>query len=386
MGPYVTQMLGDFGAEVIKVEAPEGDILRGIGPHGQQRMGPLFLNLNRNKRSIVLDLKSAGGKTAFLKLAETADVLVYNVRPAAMQRLGLGYEALRAVNPRLIYVGTFGFSQRGRYAAEAAFDDLIQAAVAIPAAMAENSGDIPRYVPTAIADRSVGLYALGVICAALVARARSGIGQAIDVPMFETMTNFVLGDHLYGETFVPAEGGMGYPRMMTPERRPYKTRDGYVCCVVYTDGQWRGFLDLIGEGDLFDSDPRFVDIGARTRHIADLYQLLGKALEARTTAEWRRDLGAIGITVFPMNTFETLLEDPHLADIGFFTEVEHPSEGTLRSMACPSEWSGTPPGVPRPAPRIGEHSREILAEIGYDAAAIAALEQAGVTRGTEWLP
>ena len=189
-------------------------------------MGPLYLGLNRNKRSVVLDLKQAAGREALLRLAETADVLTYNVRPAAMQRLRLAYEDLAAVNPRLIYVGMFGFSQRGRYAPQAAFDDLIQAACALPQAVALGSGDIPRYLPITIADRSVGLYAFGVICAALYARERTGQGQRVDVPMFETMLPSILGDHLYGQTFVPAQGDFGYPRLLSAERRPYQTRDG----------------------------------------------------------------------------------------------------------------------------------------------------------------
>ena len=198
MGPSATQMLADLGADVIKVEPPGGDMLRATGPGGRAGAGPLFLNLNRNKRSIVLDLKRPAGKEALLKLAETADALVYNVRPQAMKRLGLDYEAVRQVNPRIVYVGTFGFSQRGRYAALRAFDDLIQAAVAIPEASVRAGSDVPRYAPLNLSDRATGLYAFGVICAALLARERTGRGQAVDVPMFETTAQMMLGDHLYG--------------------------------------------------------------------------------------------------------------------------------------------------------------------------------------------
>ncbi|MES2537667.1 MAG: CoA transferase [Pseudomonadota bacterium] len=380
MGPSTTQMLGDMGADVIKVESPEGDVVRGVGPNGDRGMGPVFMNVNRNKRSIVLDLKTSEGKAALLKLAAQSDVLIYNVRPAAMVRLGLGYEELRKINPRLIYVGTFGYSQRGRYAPEPAFDDAIQAAVALPQAAMMNGSDVPRYTPVTIVDRSVGLYAMGVVCAALYARERTGTGQSVDVPMFETMANYVLSDHLYGHTFVPPRGDFGYPRLLNVHRRPYKTRDGHVCVVVYTDGQWKNFLGLIGKSAMMETDPRFKDIVTRTTHIEELYKLLSDELEACTTQEWRDALTPLGIPVFAMNTFDTLLDDPHLHDIGFFQEVEHPTEGRIRMMACPSEWSGTPPAIRRHVPRLGEHSREILDEIGYPETAIADMFERGISR------
>ena len=379
MGPYATQILGDLGADVIKVEAPEGDLIRAIGPQGARKMGPLFLAMNRNKRSIVLDLKTGGGRAALLDLARGADVLAYNVRPQAMERLGLGWEALRAVNPRIVYCGMFGFSQRGRYAAKAAFDDLIQAASGLPQVLAMASGDIPRYLPVTIADRTVGIYAFGVICAALYARSQSGEGQRVDVPMFETMVPQVLGDHLFGQTFVPPQGGFGYARLLTPQRRPYATRDGHVCCLVYTDANWRAFLRVIGRPELYDTDPRFATISTRTQHIDALYAMVSDELGRRTTAEVEALLADTDIPVFPMHTLESLLHDPHLADIGFFDEVEHPALGGLRQMAVPSEWSGTPPAAPTPAPLLGQHGREVLREIGYDDARIDALAAQGAT-------
>jgi crotonobetainyl-CoA:carnitine CoA-transferase CaiB-like acyl-CoA transferase len=377
MGPSATQMLGDLGAEVIKIEPPEGDVLRGIGPNGSVGMGPLFLNLNRNKKSVVLNLKSAGAKEIVFALVKKADVLVYNVRPQAMKRLGLGYETLKKINPKLIYVGTFGFSQRGRYAAERAFDDLIQAAVAIPDAVMRNGAEAPKYVPVTIADRAVGLYAFGVICAALVARSRTGEGQSVDVPMFETMAQFVLGDHLYGHTFIPPQGDFGYPRILTPHRRPYETKDGYICCVVYSDAQWRQFLELVGQPDLFDNDPRFKDIGARTKNISHLYAMLGEELKKKTTAEWRSMLGELGIPVFPMHTFETLMSDEHLDDINFFQEIDHPSQGRLKTMACPSEWTLTKPVDISPPPELGQHTDEVLGALGFSADELCDLEKSG---------
>ncbi|SPA56655.1 CaiB/BaiF CoA transferase family protein [Cupriavidus taiwanensis] len=380
MGPSATQMLGDLGADVIKVEPPAGDSTRGIGPCGKDKMGPLFLGLNRNKRSIVLDLKSPQGREALLRLVESADVLAYNVRPQAMQRLGLDYETLAQVNPRLLYVGMFGFSQRGRYAAHAAFDDLIQAATGLPQAVALGTGDMPRYLPLTIADRSVGLYAFGVICAALYARERTGRGQRVDVPMFETMVPYVMGDHLYGETFVPAKGGFGYPRLLSPERRPYRTLDGHVCCLIYHDHHWRAFLEVIGKPQLYESDPRFADITSRTAHITELYGMVSDELARRTTQEWQQLLKEADIPVFPMHTFASLLDDPHLHDIGFFHEADHPAVGRIREMAVPSEWHGTPPARRRHAPSLGEHSREVLREAGYSEAEIDGLMACGASR------
>jgi crotonobetainyl-CoA:carnitine CoA-transferase CaiB-like acyl-CoA transferase len=380
MGPSATQMLADLGADVVKVEPPGGDMLRATGPGGRSGAGPLFLNLNRNKRSIVLDLKQEAGREALLRLAATADALVYNVRPQAMQRLGLGYDAVREVNPRIVYVGTFGFSQRGRYADSRAFDDLIQAAVAIPEASRRAGSEVPRYAPLNLADRATGLYAFGVICAALLARERTGRGQAVDVPMFETTAHMMLGDHLYGHTFVPPRGGFGYPRLLNPQRRPYATKDGLVCLVVYTDAQWKSFMRAVGEAERFERDPRFADGESRTQHVEALYGILAETLTTKTTGEWRALLEPLGIPVLPAHTFESLLEDPHLRDIGFFQQVEHPSEGTLRTMAVPSEWPQSPLPPLRPPPVLGQHSEEVLAEAGYSPGQIQALAESGATQ------
>lgn len=377
MGPSATQLLADLGADVIKIEAPQGDSTRAIGPCGEHGLGPLFLGLNRNKRSVVLDLKQPEAVAMLLRLTQGADVFATNVRPAAMRRLGLGPERLMAANPRLIHVGMVGFSQRGPYAGKAAYDDLIQAATGLAAVVGEAAGEAPRYLPITIADRSVGLYAFGVISAALYARERTGRGQCVEVPMFEAMIPVILGDHLYGRTFVPARGAFSYPRLMSRNRRPYKTKDGYVCCLIYTDKHWETFLNAVGKGELLKTDPRFKNIRTRTQSIDSLYQLVADELAQRTTAEWRALLPESDIPIFPMHTFESLLQDEHLAATGFFRQSVHPVVGPIVETAVPSEWSGTPPHNHRPVPTLGEHTVEVLREAGCTEAEIEALLASG---------
>lgn len=381
MGPYATQILGDMGADVIKVEAPEGDATRKLGPMRSPGMGPLFINANRSKRSIVLDLKKPSGHAALLRLIKSTDVLLYNVRPQAMARLNLSYEDVAAVNPRIIYVGTYGFGQNGPYAARAAYDDLIQGAAGLPTLIMEAGTDVPRYVPCTIADRTTGLSAVNAIAAALYYRERTGEGQSIGIPMFETMVQFVLGDHLGGLTFDPPEGPPGYARLLAKERRPFATKDGYICTLIYNDKQWKNFFALIGQPELFDNDPRFADLASRTRHINALYKLVAEILATRTAAEWLIALDRADIPVMPLHSVASLLDDPHLKAIGFFEMVDHPTEGRVRSMAVPSTWSKSQPQVTRFAPRLGEHSVEVLHEAGFADREIAAMlaEQATVS-------
>lgn len=379
MAPYATQILGDMGADVIKVEAPAGDPVRGIGPLRNPGMGAIYLNCNRSKRSLVLDLKQPEGRAAALELAKTADVLVYNVRPQAMARLGLGYEAVAAVNPRIVYAGLFGYGQDGPYAARPAFDDLIQGAVGVPWLAAQVDGGEPAYAPTAIVDRGVALWAVGQINAALVHQARTGQGQRIDIPMFEMMASFVLGDHLSGHTFEPPLGGMGYARMLNPDRKPFATLDGHVCAMIYTDGHWRSFFRALGLEAEFDADPRYRSMTSRTENIAAIYRELAERLRTRTTADWMALFIKADVPAMPMHSLESLATDAHLQATGFFRLVEHPSEGRLRDMAYPGTWSATQPGPTRHAPRLGEHSLEVLREIGYTDERIEALLASGVT-------
>lgn len=374
MGPFATQMLGDFGADVIKVEAPDGDLVRKIGPALHPGMGPLFLNANRSKRSITLDLKKPACRKALLRLCKDADVLVYNVRPQAMERLGLSYEAVSAVNPRIIYAGMFGYGQNGPYAARPAYDDLIQGASGIPYLFSRVNEGKPRYVPSAMADRVVGLVATSAILASVVERDRSGVGQRLDVPMFETMVAFVMGDHLGGLTFEPSLDRGGYVRQLSSDRRPYQTKDSYICALIYNDGHWRRFFAAIGRPDMPEADPRYRDFVSRMANIDKVYGELAEIFLTRTTADWMAILEEADVPAMPMYDFEGLLEDPHLKATGFFQTVEHPSEGTIRQMAVSAHFSRTPAVPERLAPRQGEHGFDILREAGFSDEEIAALD------------
>ena len=377
MGPFASQMLGDMGADVVKVESPQGDMVRQIGPARHEGMGPVFLNVNRNKRSVVLDLKHPDGIAAFKRLIADADVLMYNVRPQAMARLGLSYEEVADINPRIIYAGLFGFGQEGPYAGRPAYDDLIQGGATLSHWIAQASGGIPRYVPTAMADRTVGLTGVGAILASLYARERTGQGDRVDIPMFETMVAFVLGDHLGGMSFAKPLDGGGYSRQLSPERRPYQTRDGHICAMVYTDKQWQGFLKEIGRESLMQQDERFSTYVQRTRHVDHVYGFLATVFLERTTSEWMEALERADVPSLPMHTMETVLQDPHLQATNFFPFVEHPTEGPVRSMRMPVTWQRNNPGVRHLAPSLGEHTREVLHQLGYSEPQIEAMLEAG---------
>ena len=381
MGPYSTQILADFGADVIKVESPEGDNMRWVWPFRNPGMGHIFLNANRNKRSVVLDLKKAPAREACLALAKRADVLVYNIRPQAMARLRLSYEDVKAVNPKIIYVGCFGYSQRGPYAAKAAYDDLIQGAAGVPWLLKKQGADSPRFAPIIIADRSVGQQVASAVSAALYYREKTGKGQRVDVPMFEHLLQIVLGEHLGGYTFEPAIGEAGYARMLSPDRRPYQTKDGYVCALIYNDKQWRSFFQAIGRLDM--QDERFRDHASRIRHIREIYTEVAEIFATRTIAEWMHLLEEADIPYTPLRTIDDLVADPHLGAIGFFTEAEHPSEGKIKSMRTPAAWSDSKTEPARPAPTLGQHSREILQELGLAEQSIADLFAKGIVEGPQ---
>ncbi|MBT6429234.1 MAG: CoA transferase, partial [Rhodospirillaceae bacterium] len=284
LGPWAAQILGDLGADVIKIEPPAGDTTRNIGPARNTGMGSMFLGANRNKRSVVLDLKQPAGQAAALKLAAGADVFLHNLRPAAAQRLGLGYEAVRAANPTIIYCGTYGYRAEGPYADYPAYDDIIQAKSSVPVLHNMAQG-VPNYMPSVVADKTTSLAVVYAINAALFHRERSGQGQAVEVPMFEAMVAFMMPEHLFGQSFEPPLTNAGYVRVLSPHRKPQATKDGFIAVLPHTDAHWRYFLGVAGHQAVLD-DERFTDVAKRTQFIDDLYEQLADIIAERTTAEW----------------------------------------------------------------------------------------------------
>ncbi|HEX6211917.1 MAG TPA: CoA transferase [Methylomirabilota bacterium] len=378
LGPWAAQQLGDLGADVVKIEPPEGDTTRQLGPMRNPDMGAFYLAVNRNKRSIVLDLKQASARRVLLRLAEGADVLLHNYRPQAARRLGMSYETFRAVNPGIVYVGTYGFRAAGPYGDKPAYDDIIQAASGLASLQASLFGE-PKYVPTIVADKTSSMTVLVAVLAALYHKARTGEGQEVEVPMLESLAAWVMVEHLYGETFVPPVDSVGYKRVLNRYRRPFKTKDGYLAILPYTDQNWRDFFIIAGRQDLLD-DPRFKTLGTRLRHIEILYEELGKIATTRTNAEWLAELDRRNIPGMVVNSLESLLRDPHLEATGFWQVVEHPTEGTMRLPGIPAAYSRTPASIRRLPPRLGEHSVEILREAGLSPPEIDALLASGATR------
>jgi len=379
LGPWACQTLGDMGADVIKVEPPAGDTNRNLGPFKQNSdMSALFLTCNRNKRSIVLNLKSPAGQKAALKIAAEADVLVHNFRPQAMAKLGLDYDTVRAHNPHIIYCATYGYSKKGPYGDRGALDDSIQAASGVAMLMSATEGE-PRYLPTIVADKTTGMAVVNAVCAALFARERTGKGQEIEVPMYETMVSYVMAEHLWGQAFEPALAPPGYTRIMAANRKPYKTKDGYIAVLPYWDNHWRTFCDVVERPDMV-TDPRFKDMKTRLANITDTYAETAKALSTRTTADWLERLAPTNVPHMVVNSLEDLILDPHLVQSGFWQTAEHPSEGTLRMGSAPYNFSETPTSIRRLPPRLGEHSAEILAEVGFSDTDIETMAAAGITR------
>jgi len=378
LGPLATLTLAGLGADVIKIEAPEGDNVReaGVMRKEGEGMGHVFMHNNRGKRSVVLDLKQQAAREVLLRLAQDADVLLSNIRPAAMKRLGLDYAAMQEVNPRLIYVNACGFSAKGPYADRPAYDDLIQGATALPWLMQQYGSTRPAYAPVSLADRVTGLHVAYAITAALYARERSGIGQEVEVAMFESVAHFVLADHMAGRSFVPDESESGYDRLLSHDRAPYRTKDGYLCVLIYNDKHWRNFFNAIGRPEMF-SDPRFITQRARSRNIRAVYAWVASVMPERTTAEWQWLLDEADIPHQTINSIDDLLDDPHLRATGFIGEDEQPGQGRVHTLGNPTSWSGTPLGALRPAPGLGQHSAEVLHEAGYTDSDISHLAGSG---------
>jgi crotonobetainyl-CoA:carnitine CoA-transferase CaiB-like acyl-CoA transferase len=369
LGPVATQILGDMGADVIKVEPPEGDPIRPLGPSRHPGMGAYFLNINRNKKSVALDLKRPAAREALLKLVETADVFAHNMRLGAAERLGLDDRAVAARNPRIVYAAATGFGKSGAYRDRPSFDDVIQGESGL-AALNGGVGGEPRYVPMAVCDKICGYVLASAIGMALFHRERTGEGQEVHVPMLETMVAFNLVDHLWNGVLAEPEKGLGYPRMLTPHRRPFPTKDGHICILATTDTQSRRLFAAIDCPELAD-DERFCTLARRTGNIGELYEIVIERMRGRTTAEWRERLDAFDVPNGVVTGLEGLLADPYLADAGFFERVEHPFEGKMLTTAIPVTFSGSPGESFRlPPPRLGEHTRSVLADLGYSDAEI----------------
>jgi crotonobetainyl-CoA:carnitine CoA-transferase CaiB-like acyl-CoA transferase len=381
LGPWACQILADMGADVIKVEPPYGDSNRVLGASRNPGMAALYLTCNRNKRSIVLDLKQESGRAAVLKLAEQADVLIHNNRPQVMTKLGLDYVDFKSVNPKIIYCGTYGYGKAGPYGSKGALDDSIQSASGIAMLNKMVLGE-PRYLPTVIADKTTALGVVYAVTAALYHRERTGVGQELEVPMYESMVYYTMAEHLWGMTFEPPIGTAGYTRLMSHHRKPYKTKDGYIAILPYLDAHWKTFCELSGRTDLLE-DPRFTTLADRVKNIDDTYDETAKTMATRTTQEWLDVFGETSVPTNLVNTLEDLVDDPHLNAVGFWEVVDHPTEGKIRMTKFPVSFSETPADVRRLPPRLGEHSIELLKEAGLSQAEIDAMLESGATLRAE---
>jgi crotonobetainyl-CoA:carnitine CoA-transferase CaiB-like acyl-CoA transferase len=373
-GAYATAMLGDLGADVIKIEFPAGrrggggDIMRWAGhpPAGApEDLGPIYMTINRNKRSMLLDLRQEKAAGALKALIATSDVFAASVRYDGLKRLGLDYEAVRAIRPDIVYAHGAGYGSEGPYAGEPAYDDLVQSASGLADLLGRVEGDgVPRLIPTLVADKVSGLFMAQAITAALYHRERTGEGQFVEVPMLECVTAFTLAEHFYGHVYDPPTGPWAYTRVANPERKPFPTKDGHIGLLPYTDAQWDQFFAAAGWADTFGRDPRFSDYKTRARHVRELYGLVEQVTPTRTTDEWLALLKPLQIPVVKMNRLDDLPADPHLAAVGLFERYEHPQAGPYVSLRPPVKYAATPANIRRHAPRLGEHTNELLAELG----------------------
>ncbi|MCR9077834.1 MAG: CoA transferase [Hyphomonadaceae bacterium] len=367
LGPFATLIFGDLGADVIKIEAGQkgkaGDLMRYAGASPTGDLGPIYTSLNRNKKSVQLDAKTEDGKAAILAMLKDADVFFHNVRLAGMGRLGLDYESVKAINPGIVYVHCAGFGADGPYEKRQAYDDLIQGASGFAALNAMRSGGDPEYAPSLVADKTVGLFATYATLAALFHKERTGEGQFVSVPMLESFTFFNMVENLYGETFLPGNGKLAYTRSININRKPYKTRDGYIGLVPYSDQQWEQFFEMGGKSGVFE-DPRFSTYAARTENTTELYAIIGEVALLKTTDEWLALLDAANIPAMRYNEMSDVLADPHLAAVNFFQTRTHPEAGDYRAMKHPVDFSATPADIAIDPRRLGADTETVLASLG----------------------
>ncbi len=375
LGPFCTQILGEMGADVIKIEPPGGDIGRMTGAMKNPGMSAAYIMKGRNKRSVVLDLKKPEARAPLRRLVETADVFVHNIRPKAAARLGIDYESIAAWKPDIVYAAATGYGEAGPYVDKPAYDDLIQGASGLAALFGAVTGT-PRYGPSVLADKTTGLYLTYSIAMALFHRERTGEGQRLHVPMYESFASFVMNEHMQGRIYEPPIGPAGYLRMLTPHRRPFPTADGYVCVLPYNDRHWRKFFAAVGRPELAD-DPRFADQPSRSKNIDALYGIVTEVMPTKTSAEWLTLLEEADIPVMPMNTPEDLFDCPHLTEVGMFPVVDHPTEGKIRHIKVPVQFSKTPGGYYRHPETLGQSTEAVLADLGYSAEEIAELQALG---------
>ena len=367
-GPYASQTLGDWGAEVIKIEPLTGDTWRYSGQFRNRGMTGQFMAVNRNKRSLALDLKQPDGKAVLQRLIAKADVLLTNIRPAALARLGFGYEACQQINPRLVYAAATGFGQDGPWAARPAFDEVIQASSGFASAM--GSDDEPAFVPSLVADKICGLTLVGAVSAALLHRERTGKGQMVEVPMLETITAFNSIEMLGGHAFDPPIGPAGYKRMK--ERRPVRTKDGWLTMLPYSGENWCIFFEAVGHPECIE---QFAvrDAVARAKNIDQIYNKMADIAITRTTAEWEELLLRIDVPHAAFAKITEIAEQPHLKAVGMIATLDHPSEGKIRQARPSARFSDTPAEIRRMPPRLGEHSRAILREAGFTEQDVASM-------------
>jgi len=370
-GPYTTQILGDFGADVIKIEAPKGDPIRYLGPARNDGMGVLFLGANRNKRSIVLDLKRKQGRAALWRLMDGADIFVHNVRPQKIDSLGFGADEVLRRCPGIIYGGLHGYRQDGPYGGRPAYDDVIQSISGMAGLFQERDGE-PKLIPSVVADKSAALMASSGLIAAYVKRLRTGQGLYMECSMFEGLVSFNLIEHQWGTVFSPPEGGPGYTRLLSEHRRPHRTRNGYLCVLPYTDKHWESFWNIAGSPET-NSDPRFSTMPLRAQNIDLLYQEAGKLLCSRDTEEWLALLTEADVPVGKVNSLKDLKNDPHLSEIDFFRRYEHPTEGSIEIPDTAYQFERESLPIRRHQPQLGEHGYEILCELGMEEKEIEAV-------------